>query len=439
MARKHYGLTNLIFSLGILACGLIYGDEPKVKINGFASAGSVMGDLDAEFMSGTDIIGESALFGADNTIGLQIFSDINREISLTGQLLAKGVIDSYNLEAHWAYVDYHPNLNFAIRAGRLVLPIMMSSEYVDVGYAYPWVRLPSEIYSGIPITAHSGVEVVYTVNLGESNLVVQPWAGSLPSLTMIGMEVSGDSSVGLNISLQFEYGSIRSHVMRLGGFSSSDTSSGFSFEMDAQVIAIGADLEMANVVFISEYMKREFRLEGIDLFPAIRGEAWYVTLGYRMGKFLPHITLARGDSDVEQAPALEVAFTQMLASNPNLATVFNSMNVLQQQAFREAFAADPVVLLSNPDVQAMLQAADVTMDPSQLQALSALAGSQMPGPPLAYKQKSITLGLRYDILPRTAVKLEYQEIEPQDESWGLFRQEPKDKVHLMSFAIDVIF
>ena len=129
----------------------------------------------------------------------------------------------------------------------------------------------------------------------------------------------------------------------------------------------------------------------------------------------------------------------MLATNPALMTAVSNMSPQQQQVFMAAFTSDPAALLSDPTTQAMLQNAGVTMDPSQLQVFSALAGTQLPRPPLAFKQKTTTLGVRYEFLANTALKMEYQEVEPQDESWGLFREEPQDKVRLLSFAIDVAF
>ena len=430
-----YMVFGLIFLVDISA----YAAELPIKINGFASAGLVAGDLDAEFISGTDVIGESATFGGDNTIGIQISADMNKTVNFTGQFLAKGVIDGYNLDAHWAFIDYHPHHNFSIRAGRLVLPIVMGSEYVDVGYAYPWVRPPMEVYSGVPMTSYSGIDVLYTVEMGDNILTLQPYIGSVPPSSSIGFDLDVESGFGLNTAFQFEYGSIRAHALSVNDAAGSDASGVFDFGMDVQLFVVGADLEIGNVVLISEYMKKKFEFTGLEPYSTVDGEAWFVTLGYRVGEFLPHITFASADSDVRQAPALEVVFSQMLASDPALATLFSDMSLADQQAFRTAFTSDPIAFLSDPTVQALLSASEVSMDPSQLQALPALAEMQLPPAPLAYKQQSITLGLRYEILPRTALKLEYQEIRPQEESWGLFRQDPGDKVSLVSFAIDVTF
>ena len=361
-------LTGWIFAFGLLANVCVYAGDNPLKIAGFASAGMITGDLDADLLMGSDIVSKSSRFGTDNTLGIHITAEMNEYVSFTGQLLAKGLIEAYSLEAHWAFIDFHPRHNLSIRGGRLVLPVQMGSEYVDVAYAYPWVRPPIEIYSGIPFTSYSGVDLLYTVKIGDSRLILQPFAGSVPPTESVGLSVDVESGFGVNASLQFEYGMVKVNVAQIENviISSENIAAG----IDLNLIAFGADLEMGKFVFITEYMKKAFDLSGLITYSDVNGDAWFLTLGYRMGNILPHITYSSAGSDVTQ-----------------------------------------IILL----------------------------GVQFPTAPLVYKQHSITLGVRYDILPRTALKIEFQQIHPQDESWGLFRQEPKEKVKLLSLVIDVTF
>ena len=431
--RKNCKFLGLVYGLSLLISTSLQAQETIMAINGFASAGFITGDLDAPLYSERDIISESATFGADNGVGLQIFSEVNDKVSFTGQLLAKGLVDGYSLDAHWAFIDYHPRHDLSFRAGRLVLPVMMVSEFVDVGYAYPWARPPTEAYSGVPFASYSGIDVIYTLNVGHNNLIIQPYLGSIPSSSSTGGDLRADLGVGLNLAYQFEYGFLRAHVMQVEGLAGTSSSSGLTLQLDAQIIAIGADVEFGNVVVISEYIKKDFELTGLEPYSEVGGEAAYLTLGYRMGKFLPHITFASADSDVEQASALDVALEQVMA-DPAFLAYMGTLSPAEQQAL----VADPIAALSDPAVQAGLVGAGI-VTPSELQAFPSLVGMLLPPPPLAYKQTSITLGLRYEMLSNTALKLEYQEIEPQEESWGLFVSEPADKVKLASFVIDVTF
>ena len=434
--KKNAYYLSFCCTVALLTSAHAQAESLPVTLNGFASAGFISGDLDHDFYSGTDVISKSSTFGADNTIGLQISAAMNEQINFTGQLLAKGTIDGYGLESHWAFIDYHPLNNLSVRAGRLVLPIVMSSEYVDVGYAYPWVRPPMEVYSGIPMTSYSGLDMLYTLEFDSFNLVLQPYIGSVPPSNGIGYQMDVESGIGLNTTLQFDAGSVRAHTMKVKNIVS--TSDLFTFGMDANIYSIGADLEYNNVVFMSEYMLKKFEFTGIPGYSEVEGNAWYVTLGYRMGKFLPHITYATADMDTNQAPALQVIMTDLLAQNPALAAYLQS-----DPAMMQAFMSDPAAALqsldtSNPAVQQLL----ASIDPNALAMLASapdLANMLLPPAPLFYKQDSVTVGVRYDILPKTALKLEYQEIKPKEESWGLFATDPGDKVRLTSFVIDVTF
>src|SRR5690606_10989859 len=55
--------------------------------------------------------------------------------------------------------DITPELSF--RAGRMVLPIFLVSEYRKVGYANPWIRPPQEVYRIVPVTSSDGFDLSY--------------------------------------------------------------------------------------------------------------------------------------------------------------------------------------------------------------------------------------------------------------------------------------
>ena len=64
-----------------------------------------------------------------------------------------------------------------LRAGRLRSPVYMYSESLDVGYSYPWLRLPDEVYSQVQVTNYEGVDAVYTVPLSYGSVTVQVAGG----------------------------------------------------------------------------------------------------------------------------------------------------------------------------------------------------------------------------------------------------------------------
>lgn len=48
-----------------------------------------------------------------------------------------------------------------LRGGRLATPVYMYSETLNVGFSYPWLRLPEEVYSLVQISNHDGADILY--------------------------------------------------------------------------------------------------------------------------------------------------------------------------------------------------------------------------------------------------------------------------------------
>lgn len=69
------------------------------------------------------------------------------------QVIAKQRYDeNYTPTVEWAYLQYAVTESLDVRAGRVVLPVFITSEYRKVGYANPWVRPPQEVYRTVPKT-----------------------------------------------------------------------------------------------------------------------------------------------------------------------------------------------------------------------------------------------------------------------------------------------
>jgi len=358
------------------------GAAEPLSIRGFASAGFVTGDTQFDYISASNSINESSTFGADNTIGLHVNAQINDKVEFTSQLLAKGTADAYNLGAHWGYLSYSASPSFTLRAGRLVLPIAAMSEYVDVGYAMPWVRAPAEVYSASMVNNYSGFDLLYTLALKDTQLIVQPFIGSLPKSSISGVDASAKQGAGLSTAFHFDQGSLSASYIDVSDMEI--TYFGQDLSVDISFISLGTRLEFGNVLLMAEFVERSSsRGKGS---PETTVKAWYTTLGYHIGKFSPHLTYAKGEPD-------------------------------SQQSVLPAGTPVPTPLGPMPLPEAMI------VDPA----------------PFSYAQESITLGLRYDMFSKVAFKLEAQEIKPTGNSWGLFANDPGDKANLVSFAVNVTF
>jgi hypothetical protein len=66
-----------------------------------------------------------------------------------------------------AFVRYAPNPNRSFRLGRTAFDLFLLTEYRDIGYAFAWAHVPSEIYGVIPHRYLDGIDVTYSQPLGD--------------------------------------------------------------------------------------------------------------------------------------------------------------------------------------------------------------------------------------------------------------------------------
>lgn len=149
--------------------------QDRFKINGFASFGVNTSDEDSFSPYFTEINNKESYL-EDSIVGIQMTFKVNEKLDAVTQLIAEAK-DGYNLEAEWAYLSYQVNDNWKVRAGRLRVPFYAASEYLDVGYAYPWARPPLEVYSTIPFKSYNGIDTFYNFNVSGFDITLQAMHG----------------------------------------------------------------------------------------------------------------------------------------------------------------------------------------------------------------------------------------------------------------------
>jgi hypothetical protein len=291
-----------------------------ISISGFLTAGTTYADkqlltaappgtIATKAVSQDGSIQNTPDFSTDSRLGLQISAKVNPDISVTGQLLAKANKDNSNVVADWAFASYRVNEPITIRAGKIKFPTFLISDYYEVGYAYPWIRPPQEVYYSNPITTLNGVDVLAKIRLGDMNLLFQPYYGNsrgaqalvpqevlpalpAPSGSVVYTDFTADALHGFNLSLSSDI-----FTVRYGTLQTKVNASAFNvFQDTAKFTSIGGTMDWHNVVLYSEGFKREIDGMANAAFPNQKG--WYTTLGYRFGKWLPLYTTARlSDND----------------------------------------------------------------------------------------------------------------------------------------------
>jgi len=87
-----------------------------------------------------------AQYDIDSKFALQGGIDFDEVWGVTAQAVALGP-DDYDPDIEWAYFNWQLNQQLILRAGRLRRPNYLFSDTLRVGYTYPWIRPPVEVYS----------------------------------------------------------------------------------------------------------------------------------------------------------------------------------------------------------------------------------------------------------------------------------------------------
>jgi len=244
--------------------------------------------------------------------GAQLSYGITDTLGVTVQATAKAQQDEWKANLEWAYLSLQANDRLMLRAGRLRSPVYMYSESLDVGYSYPWLRLPDEVYSQVQVTNYEGVDAVYTMPLSYGSVTFQLAGGQAKNRDYYAYDEQFDIDYsklfGASVSLASnDFGTLRI------GYVEADIKTDITGTVDATALGFGASepLSLLNLdkekgkftsigyqydngtwISSNEWTSRMIEnddMESIDSF--------YLMGGRRFGDFLPHVTYAQLDDN----------------------------------------------------------------------------------------------------------------------------------------------
>lgn len=279
-----------------VAAPFTYAND-DLRINGFLSVGASMADSDDVHVSGIDNQGG---FKNDNILGLQLSKQINDSTTVTGQLVSRG-IDDYSTEAAWAFVSYAATDDLDLRMGRLRVPFFYYSDFLEVGYAYNWVRPPEEVYR-IPFSSVDGIDLTQRFSSGSIDGSVQFYYGRYegPLVTSIGTyDADFRNFTGLTLSTNMDnFGSRLSyHQAELIVDGLPTAPLGDDFDMTGQTTTfLEAALTYDNGTssMVAEWTALDY---GTAAF--LDDSAWLVAYAHRLGDISLHATYTEHKSEYE--------------------------------------------------------------------------------------------------------------------------------------------
>jgi hypothetical protein len=163
-------MTKYVFLL-LLVSNIILA-EPDVRVSGFGTIGIVTTDSNdfgyrADFSKTGGVFKSDFDFAESSNLGIQFDIIATNEIDIVVQAIYRDQ-EKVNLDnlLNLAFVRYAPSANWSFRLGRTAFDLFLLTEYRDIGFAYNWAHVPSEIYGVIPYRYVDGADVTFSEHLG---------------------------------------------------------------------------------------------------------------------------------------------------------------------------------------------------------------------------------------------------------------------------------
>lgn len=265
----------------------------NVELNSFLTIGMATSSLDDGIY--LDSIDDNISFNNDSRYGINFRTQTSERMSGAAQLLGAGRNDNFTVEVEWAYVDYDFTDSLNMRVGKLNLQTFLLSDYIEVGYLYPWIRPPEEVYNFVPFRNFPGAEMMHTARFGKSSLTSQLFIGSA-DVDVDGGTFSGQDGIGVNFQLDTQYVTLRVGYITPTIKFVDDAGNVLADGTDrAKMATFGISWDWSGFIGYGEYVDSQTDDGAKGIFPDQTG--YYFTLGYQIGDFLPHITAAGTDGE----------------------------------------------------------------------------------------------------------------------------------------------
>jgi hypothetical protein len=415
-------IPGRLLSFPLLAAGLLLGGAARAQdgatdagpgwtLSGFGTIGAAhSSERNADYTASAlkaDGAGATRSWSAnvDSRLGVQLDVRINKRWSAVLQLVSEqGLDNSYRPRVEWANVKYQATPELALRFGRIALPMFLTADYRKVGYIYPWVRPPVEGYGALPFTSSEGVDATWRWSAGPVRNASQVFYGR-DDLTLIApLHAYGRGIVGLSNTSDWGALSLRANLIRaevtanvgeqlFDAFRSAGPAGAAiarRYEIDhkrATVASIGLNYDPGNWFLMAEASRT--RTE--SLLGATRSA--YASAGVRIKSFTPYVNVAR----VRAASATRDAGLPTAGLPPAMAAQVAMMN-----------GGLNLLLATIP------------------------------------QQTTQAAGLRWDVAPNAALKMQYDRVTPQHGSRGTminltpgFRS--GQTAHVASVALDFVY
>jgi hypothetical protein len=255
-------------------------------------------------------------FSTQSLFALQTDVKITDKIRLSAQLLGH-TNDDRESGLEWLYFSYEPNRNWLFKAGKLRTPFFRYSDVADVGFSYPWITLPQQIYGGFLFSNYDGASATYRFSVKRFNFEIEGYYGVYEGeFDRAGIKTSFDVDEIKGLILSFNSGNLSARISTIQssdfyadipGFTELANAFKFAgFEENAEAFSFDGSANAyqmsINYDTLDYFVAAEWARTASDLIAVPQIEGYYLTAGYNFYPYQAHITYASSSSTSNAAP-----------------------------------------------------------------------------------------------------------------------------------------
>ncbi|TLX48154.1 hypothetical protein C1E24_04980 [Pseudoalteromonas phenolica] len=411
MLRFLYALLCLSSFFGICA--------ERATISGFGNIGAVHSNSDTyrfrtDISRDNDNFEDSLDFSAISSLGIQADISLFRDFDLVTQLIYRGqkkvTLDN---ALSLAFLRYKPAPDWELRVGRTQLDLYLLTEYRDIGFAYPWAKVPTEVYALLPYRNLDGADFTYFKSHNDLDYRIKLFGGQSSShiaLDNENVELKIDDVLGVSFELsQFDWTLSLKH-----------TQARTKNNISTMASIIGGLQQIPDVIWPD---KAAF----INDFSLINKKAYFSSAGlkYNLGPltFLTEFAHLHSDSSVVSAVSSGYISTTY---NFDKGQLFYTFAIVE---------SDPSEFNDAVNIQRFL--------PNQVEEIILAVNESFRV--FSPNQQTHSLGVRYDVKDNIALKLQidHTNIEAQGGAlWsyqGMNTLAPKESFTTLFFSVSFTF
>lgn len=300
-------LSLLLASPLSLAMELV---EDRLTLNTFGTLGFTRSSLNSPQYRSSRLneygVGDHWSSVLDNRIGAQLTLNLTDGVTLIGQgLVRRNSMDETEWKTTWAYARWRPDPQWEMGLGRFRHPLFMITEEYDVGYGWPWVRPPVEVYSlAGDGTYIDGGKLRYQWPLDTYQLSLTGFAGQLTvdskprsyyETRLYGVELAlTDGDLTLRTSLLQADVELEARGLQnvIDLIASQNPAVADDYAIDnirhQRYANLGLRYDNGQWLVMAEYVRLWLQTRALP-----DKEGYYLTLGRNLGEFTPYLSYAR--------------------------------------------------------------------------------------------------------------------------------------------------